>query len=232
LIRRQVTRPASQVQNPESQVEKELSRQHWPVKLHGSLSTSDAGQSTGSSSAAGPPEPPPVHAANAINKTRRMPRPEAASEPMRSNRVAPACAPSPRHRCLGFARSGKRDWSNRVLCAGMHTHHAIDYIEITVADVAAAKRFYGTAFGWSFNDYGPGYAGIKGDGREVGGFKQGTTIPGGPLIVLYSSDLAASLAAVRSAGGAIAKEPFAFPGGRRFEFTDPSGNLLAVWSEA
>jgi len=26
-----------------------------------------------------------------------------------------------------------------------HTHHAIDYIEISVRDVAAAKRFYGQA---------------------------------------------------------------------------------------
>jgi hypothetical protein len=24
---------------------------------------------------------------------------------------------------------------------------------------------------------------------------------------------------------------FSFPGGRRFHFTDPSGNELAVWSE-
>ncbi len=36
-----------------------------------------------------------------------------------------------------------------------HTHHAIDYIEITVADVGAAKRFYAGAFGWTFQDYGP-----------------------------------------------------------------------------
>jgi uncharacterized protein len=113
----------------------------------------------------------------------------------------------------------------------MHTHHAIDYIEITVADVAAAKRFYAAGFGWTFNDYGPDYAGIKGESREQGGLKQGTTVAGGPLVVLYSKDLAASLAAVKAAGGTVTKEPFAFPGGRRFELTDPSGNALAVWSE-
>jgi predicted enzyme related to lactoylglutathione lyase len=27
------------------------------------------------------------------------------------------------------------------------------------------------------------------------------------------------------------KPIFAFPGGRRFHFTDPAGNELAVWSE-
>jgi predicted enzyme related to lactoylglutathione lyase len=26
--------------------------------------------------------------------------------------------------------------------------------------------------------------------------------------------------------------PYAFPGGRRFHFTDPSGNELRVWAEA
>jgi predicted enzyme related to lactoylglutathione lyase len=113
-----------------------------------------------------------------------------------------------------------------------HQHHAIDYIEITVTDVAAAKRFYGAAFGWTFADYGPDYAGIQGDGREVGGFAQGTPTRGGPLVVLFSKDLEATLAAVKAAGGTIAKEPFGFPGGRRFHFTDPSGNELAVWAEA
>ena len=42
-----------------------------------------------------------------------------------------------------------------------HTHHAIDYIEIYVTDLAAAQAFYAAAFGWSFNAYGPGYAGIQ-----------------------------------------------------------------------
>lgn len=112
-----------------------------------------------------------------------------------------------------------------------HAHHAIDYIEITVRDLADAKRFYGAAFGWAFNEYGPVYAGIQGAGREMGGLAQGDEVrTGGPLVVLYSDDLDASLTAVREAGGAISKEPFEFPGGRRFHFTDPSGNELAVWT--
>jgi uncharacterized protein len=114
-----------------------------------------------------------------------------------------------------------------------HEHHAIDYIEITVRDVAEAKRFYAAAFGWRFNDYGPGYAGIVGPKREVGGLAQGEGKTGGsPLVVLFSRDLDATLAAVRDADGAIVREPFEFPGGRRFHFTDPSGNELAVWSPA
>jgi predicted enzyme related to lactoylglutathione lyase len=49
--------------------------------------------------------------------------------------------------------------------------------------------------------------------------------------VIYSSDLEATQQAVRAAGGTITRPIFSFPGGRRFHFTDPSGNELAVWSE-
>lgn len=112
-----------------------------------------------------------------------------------------------------------------------HTHHAIDYIELTVPDVAAAKLFYSSAFGWEFNDYGPGYAGIQGAEREQGGLAQGEPKgQGGPLVILYSTDLEATLASVKSAGGTISTQPFDFPGGRRFHFTDPGGNELGVWS--
>lgn len=112
-----------------------------------------------------------------------------------------------------------------------HRHHSIDYIEFVVNDMAAAKSFYASAFGWEFTDYGPGYAGIKGDGdgKEMGGLTVGESPGGSPLVVLYSDDLDASLASAVAAGAEITKEPFEFPGGRRFQFVDPSGNELAVW---
>jgi predicted enzyme related to lactoylglutathione lyase len=113
----------------------------------------------------------------------------------------------------------------------VHTHHAIDYIEFTVRDLAAAKRFYTKAFGWQFADYGPDYAGIKGADGEVGGLRRADEVQaGGALVILYSDDLEASVAAVKAAGGRIVEPPYAFPGGRRFNFADPSGNELAVWS--
>ena len=114
----------------------------------------------------------------------------------------------------------------------MSTHHTIDYIEFTVRDLAAAKRFYASAFGWQFNEYGPEYAGIKGGSGEVGGLHQAAeSRTTGPLVILYSNDLDKSVAAVRAAGGKVIQEPYAFPGGRRFNFTDPSGNELAVWAK-
>jgi predicted enzyme related to lactoylglutathione lyase len=113
-------------------------------------------------------------------------------------------------------------------------HHAIDYVEINVTDLATAKTFYGDAFGWQFNDYGPDYAGIRspdGDG-EVGGLNPNAApVPGGPLVLLWSADLDASAAAVTAARGAVTQGPYDFPGGRRFHFRDPSGNELGVWGE-
>ncbi len=113
-----------------------------------------------------------------------------------------------------------------------HVHHGIDYIEISVTDMAESKRFYEAAFGWKFNDYGPEYAGIQKQDGEAGGLRLEPQVSGGgPLVILYSNDLTTTLEKVREAGGRIVKEPFAFPGGRRFQFEDPSGNELAVWSE-
>jgi predicted enzyme related to lactoylglutathione lyase len=107
----------------------------------------------------------------------------------------------------------------------------IDYVELTVVDVAAAKRFYGQAFGWRFEDYGPDYASFA-DGRLTGGFRKVDKVQvGGPLIVIFALDLAAAESRVQAAGAAIVRPTFSFPGGRRFHFTDPSGNELAVWSD-
>jgi uncharacterized protein len=106
-----------------------------------------------------------------------------------------------------------------------------DYIEFTVHDLARAKAFYGKVFGWAFTDYGPAYTSFD-DGRVGGGFTtDGSVRPGGPLMVFYAADLDATLARVKAAGGTIVKPPFAFPGGRRFHFTDPDGTEVAVWSQ-
>ncbi|HWN20307.1 MAG TPA: VOC family protein [Gemmatimonadales bacterium] len=108
----------------------------------------------------------------------------------------------------------------------------IDYIEFSVKSVPDAKRFYGQAFGWTFEDYGPDYASFS-DGRLGGGFQTAAKVQtgGGPLVIIYATDLEAMEQKVRQAGGGIARPIFSFPGGRRFHFTDPSGYELAVWSD-
>ena len=103
----------------------------------------------------------------------------------------------------------------------------------TSTDLAARQaRSTTQAFGWRFNDYGPDYAGIQapdGDG-EVGGLGVGREPgPGGPLVLVISDDLDASVEAVRGAGGEVTEGPYDYPGGRRFHFRDPSGNVLGVF---
>lgn len=107
----------------------------------------------------------------------------------------------------------------------------IDYIELDAIDVASTKRFYVDCFGWKFTDYGPDYTSFE-DGRIAGGFRRAERVQrGGVLVVIFAMDLAAAEATIREAGGRIVKPVFDFPGGRRFHFTDPSGNELAVWSD-
>ncbi len=115
---------------------------------------------------------------------------------------------------------------------GSRRDRSINYIEFAVADVARSKAFYGAAFGWTFTDYGPDYCEFS-DGEMTGGFDgRGSVVLGGPLVVLYDSDLAGIQKRIEAAGGEIVKPVFDFPGGRRFHFTDPDGYELAVWTEA
>lgn len=110
----------------------------------------------------------------------------------------------------------------------------IDYLELPAHDFDAVQNFYENAFNWSFTDYGPDYRAFN-DGNMAGGFyqseKRSTTQNGAALIVLYATDLEKTQEAVTACGGKIARAIFAFPGGRRFHFTDPHGNELAVWSD-
>lgn len=106
----------------------------------------------------------------------------------------------------------------------------IDYVEFPAADLPAVKDFYSAAFGWRFVDYGPGYAAFE-DAAVDGGFNGEPEEPR-PLVILYAHDLEAMEAKVKAAGGVVVREIQAFPGGRRFHFRDPAGNVLGVWSES
>lgn len=112
------------------------------------------------------------------------------------------------------------------------TDRAIDYIEFTAPDLSAIKKFYGEVFDWKFQDWGEDYISFNDSGVD-GGFRLGTSKPGtgAPLVILYAANLEETEARVRTAGAPITAEIFAFPGGRRFHFSDPAGNELAVWSD-
>jgi predicted enzyme related to lactoylglutathione lyase len=108
----------------------------------------------------------------------------------------------------------------------------LDYLELPArgGTLDRAKAFYSAAFSWSFTDYGPTYSAFD-EGLEGGFQADGSEASTKPLPVLYSENLEATLEAVMAAGGTIVRPVFEFPGGRRFHFTDPAGNELAVWGK-
>lgn len=109
-------------------------------------------------------------------------------------------------------------------------HEQIQYIEFLSQDLQQIKKFYTACFNWTFTDYGPSYTAFEGEYID-GGFTSGIPVKGSILIILYSKDIEATMQKVVQAGAIITKEIFSFPGGRRFQFIDPDGNELAVWSE-
>lgn len=111
----------------------------------------------------------------------------------------------------------------------------LDYIELAVGDVQQAKAFYSKAMGWTFNNHGPDYAGIqdpRSPGGEFGGLNGDGASPGGHggvMALARTDDAEQALAAVKAAGGGIVQDLYDYPGGRRFTFADPWGNVLGVY---
>ncbi|ATE65119.1 VOC family protein [Rhizorhabdus dicambivorans] len=109
----------------------------------------------------------------------------------------------------------------------------LNYVELPVGDTAGSKAFFEAAFGWSLTGFGPDYAATTGAGAggtaDIGlnGHLEDATAC--PLAVIETDDLEATLASVEKAGGIVTRPIFAFPGGRRFHFREPSGNELAVY---
>lgn len=119
----------------------------------------------------------------------------------------------------------------------------IDYVELPATDLAATKAFYIAAFGWSFIDYGPTYASTGSDGTcpEIALSQTAAPAPPhepqaqdgiGPLVLFSTTELTAVQQRVVTSGGTIVTDPYDYPGGSRFHFADPSGNILGVYQPA
>lgn len=116
----------------------------------------------------------------------------------------------------------------------MERHEKIDYVEFAARDMEATKAFFTDALDWAFTDYGPDYMDSTGGGIMTGFFRTdlaSSTANGGALVTFYSADLEQTQAKVEQAGGTIVKPIFPFPGERRFQFIEPSGNEFAVWTD-
>ena len=106
----------------------------------------------------------------------------------------------------------------------------ITYVEFKAIDLELTKKFYGESFSWKFKDHGASYVAFSKSGLR-GGFEKSDVVINGALIVLYHEKLDKIKEKIVKHGGTISVDTFAFPGGRRFHFMDPSGNELAVWSD-
>jgi hypothetical protein len=116
----------------------------------------------------------------------------------------------------------------------MNAHDKINYIELPVLNMDLTQAFFTEVFGWGFTAYGPDYMDSADGGIMVGFFKadlKSSTENGGALVTFYSTQLEETQLKIEAAGGTVIKPIFAFPGGRRFQFTEPSGNEFAVWSD-
>ena len=114
----------------------------------------------------------------------------------------------------------------------MATHNQIDLIEFPVKSgeqLKQTKAFFSNVFGWKYTDWGGDYSDTSDSGASSGvNADGGATMP---LTVIYSDDLEKTKEAVVKNGGKVIVDTYSFPGGRRFHFTEPNGNELAVWSK-
>jgi uncharacterized protein len=108
----------------------------------------------------------------------------------------------------------------------------INFVELPSADIGAGGSFYAEVFGWALTGFGPSYACTLTGDVDVGLQADMAEATRAPLPVIQVDDLEDMLEKVVDAGGAIVKPVFSFPGGRRFHFTDPNGNELAVMQVA
>ena len=120
-----------------------------------------------------------------------------------------------------------------------HKPGSFCWFELGTTDQEAAKRFYGSLFGWTFIDIPMGADGVytmfKLDGKDVGaaytvGGQMAPNVP--PHWALYVAVQSADEAArrVEASGGKLLKPAFdVFDVGRMAVAADPTGAVFMVW---
>ena len=122
----------------------------------------------------------------------------------------------------------------------VHAPGTFNWPELATSDQTAAKQFYGTLFGWKYDDtdMGPGgiYTIFKRDGADVAALytldpkerQAGIPPHWNAYVAVENADAAAKKAA--SLGGTVIMEPFdVMEHGRMAVITDPQGATFCVW---
>ena len=109
----------------------------------------------------------------------------------------------------------------------------INYVEFPSRNLSASKEFFQQVFGWQFEDFGTEYTAFSNSGLAGGFFLdsdgESHSSKGWPLVVIFSDDLESSLQQVEQAQGEVIEAIFSFPGGRRFHFREPGGNVFGCF---
>jgi uncharacterized protein len=116
-------------------------------------------------------------------------------------------------------------------------HGTVGWIQVDTDDPAAAKRFYGELFGWTFAadpDSGGKYHMVTEKGADAphgGIFDTGGESPSQATFWIVVSDVAATIAAVEGLGGKAVSGPDKLPSGLvTAELRDPAGNAIGVFT--
>ena len=124
-------------------------------------------------------------------------------------------------------------------------HHVgkVIWVDLVTPDLAAAKKFYGGLFGWTFRDVHFGktdtdYTVAMLDGRPVGGFVHRLEPPGEErrpawLTFISVRDVDAAKRTALEHGAKVVFEPRTYPQrGRQAVLSDPEGAVFAVLASA
>lgn len=117
------------------------------------------------------------------------------------------------------------------------------HFEIPADDLANAKSFYATIFGWEFKPWSEDYVSIfaskvneKGESAEVGaingGLQKRSLRAKHPTIVIQVDSIDETIEKIEQQGGkvAISKEPVGDMG-YYAQFDDPEGNRIGLFQE-
>ena len=111
--------------------------------------------------------------------------------------------------------------------------HGFCHIEIPTIDAKKSAAFYKKIFDWEINEGDPNYLQFTTPDKEGGGFAT-TSKPTTDGIILYIQveDIEKKLTEIENAGGKTVKGKTGISPEYGFFglFSDPSGNLLGVWS--
>jgi predicted enzyme related to lactoylglutathione lyase len=110
------------------------------------------------------------------------------------------------------------------------------WIDLTTSDIGRARDFYGTVFGWTFEDAGPEYGGYfnaSKSGRPVAGLMANRSefqSPDNWATYFHTADIKATMSAVNVAGGSVCLDTMEVPAkGYMSLAIDPSSAFFGLW---